>query len=104
MKTKEKRQKLELALIKSIDEILIKENSEAAKIIRKTTFETAKKLAKKFYKTVKTVQEKTKTAKKVSSASPKKMTLRRNKANIKLTDIVAKKPVKRVVLKTRNKK
>ncbi|OFY85513.1 MAG: hypothetical protein A3F72_10085 [Bacteroidetes bacterium RIFCSPLOWO2_12_FULL_35_15] len=104
MKTKEKRQKLELALIKSIEEILIKEDSEAAKTIRKITYEAAKRLAKKFYKTVKTVQAKTKAVKKVSTAPPKKLIIRRNKANIKLTSRVAKKPVRTVVLKTRNKK
>lgn len=104
MKTKEKRQELELALIKSIEEILTKKNPEAAKTIRKTTYETAKKLAKKFYKTLKTIPPKTKTVKKVSSTSPKKLIVKRNKATIRLADKVAKKPLKTIVLKAKNKK
>lgn len=103
MKTKEKRQELELALIKSIEEILIKEHPEAAKTIRKITYEAAKKLAKKFFKTLKTVQPKTKSVKNVSSVSPKKLIIKRSKVNTKLSAKVAKKPVKTIVLKTKNK-
>jgi hypothetical protein len=104
MKTKEKRQELELAIVKVLEGVLIKEHPEVGKMIRKTTFESAKKLAKKFYKTLKILQPKSKPAKKVPSAPPKKLTLQRTKVNTKLTAKVAKKPVKTIVLKAGNKK
>ena len=75
MNKKEQRRELEHLLIKSIETVLNKKNSTAAKSIRKNTLSASKTLSKKFYKSLKTkkivVKKVTKpTAKKVSA--PKK--------------------------------
>ena len=53
MNKKELRKELELTLVKTIEEVLSKKNSEASKKIRKTTYEASKTIAKKFYKSLK---------------------------------------------------
>lgn len=47
------RKELELRLVKTIEEVLSKQNAEAAAKIRKTTVEVCKLIAKKFSKTLK---------------------------------------------------
>jgi hypothetical protein len=47
------RKELELRLVKTIDEVLSKQNATAAASIRKTTVEACKLIAKKFSKTLK---------------------------------------------------
>lgn len=53
MNKKELRKELELTLVKAIEEVLSKKNSEATKKIRKTTYDASKSVAKKFYKSLK---------------------------------------------------
>lgn len=53
MNKKELRKELELTLVKAIEEVLNKKNSEATKKIRKTTYDASKSVAKKFYKSLK---------------------------------------------------
>jgi hypothetical protein len=61
MNKKELRKELELNLIKGMEEVLNKQNSEVSKKIRKTTHEASKKVAKKFYKALKLVSGSSKT-------------------------------------------
>lgn len=69
MNKKELRKELELILVKTIEEVLSKKNSEASKKIRKTTYDASKSIAKKFYKSLK---EKPKTKEKPKSKPTKK--------------------------------
>jgi len=57
MNKKELRKELELVLVKTIEEVLNKRNSETAKKIRKTTYEGSKTIAKKFYKSLKPTEK-----------------------------------------------
>ena len=77
MNKKELRKELELALVKSIEDVLSKKNSVASKKVRKTTYEASKAVAKKFYKSLKEkakpktkAKPKSKPAAKAKSAAP----------------------------------
>ena len=58
MSKKELRKELELTLIKTLEEVLNKQNAAATSKISKTTHEASKMVAKKFYKTIKSIPEK----------------------------------------------
>lgn len=57
MSKKELRKELELTLVKTIEEVLNKQNTVATSKIRKTTHEASKMVAKKFLKIIKSIAE-----------------------------------------------
>lgn len=66
MSKKELRKELELSLLKALEDILNKKNTEITKKIRKTSQEASKIVAKKFFKNLNTVtQNKTVITKKI---------------------------------------
>ena len=58
MNKKQQRKELEVTLVKTIEDILISINPEAARDVVEITYGAAKILAKKFYKAVKHTEEK----------------------------------------------
>ena len=81
MDKKELRKELELLLVKTIEEVLSKKNSESSKKIRKTTYDSSKTIAKKFYKSLK---EKAKPAAKKAAKKPvKSKAVKKTKAPVK---------------------
>jgi len=77
MNKKELRKSLELELLKTIETVLNKQNSESAKKIRKTTSEVSRTIAKKFYKSQKTK------SKAVAKPKPKPKTITKAKPKAK---------------------
>jgi hypothetical protein len=67
------RKELELRLVKTIEEVLSKQNAEAVAKIRKTTVEACKLIAKKFSKTLKQKTEVTIKTKPVKKSLKKKV-------------------------------
>ncbi|MEO6902145.1 MAG: hypothetical protein ABI315_03245 [Bacteroidia bacterium] len=95
MSKKDLRKKLEIELMKIIENYLNKSNEEVAGKIRKTTYEASKTIAKKFYKTIKSEKEKQTTAivlKKIIPATLKKVTR-------KVPEKITKKPVVKAAIK-----
>lgn len=85
MNKKELRKQLELTLVKTIEEVLNKNNSDATKKIRKTTYEASKNVAKKFYKTLKAEVKPS-----IKNSSKKSEVTKTSKPAVKRTKIAAK--------------
>ncbi len=61
MNKKQQRKELEVTLVKTIEDLLLSINPEAARDVLEITYGAAKILAKKFYKAVKHTEEKKET-------------------------------------------
>ncbi len=95
MNKKQLRKDLEVTLVKTIEDLLISVNPDAAKNVSDIIYGASKILAKKFYKSVKNKEEK-------KTASPKKKTSK--KAAKPASKPAAKKTTKPSVSKTKSKK
>ena len=74
MNKKHLRKNLELSLVKTIEDLLISINPEAAKQVDEIIFGASKIITKKFYKSIKVKVKEEKKVEKKASASKKKVT------------------------------